>query len=124
MGLDWDAIRKNYTEAASPKELDGPFMDNGLLKGDTLRAINKANAQTVQSRSRKKPNAIPPQRSGGLRKNVLSDEAKDKICNLYTSGEAISKIAKTLGLSDNGVRRVLKIRGVYQAGRDLGRRYD
>lgn len=101
-GLDWNAIRKDYAEKATPEELDGPFDERGNLKGSRAEAINRA------ERFRGSRGAPPRRFDHGEAARLYADEKLK-----------VRDIAERMGVSQTPIREALKAAGVYDPRRDV-----
>lgn len=103
-GLNWDLIRNEFMEKASPEEREAQ-------EASYRRPMGERIAKPVKPQSER---AKPP--------NALSSDVIEQIINYYKVGQKVTWIGKEVGVSDATVRKHLVNAGVYDATRDRSRK--
>ena len=116
-GLDWDKIRKEYAEKASPEELaNSPFDENGNLKSSKTKQFNTEAAEQQEKANRKsraKDKPMTRAQAGAMASKkrgagvLLPQVEKDAMAQLYREGLPIRVIAARVARSQETVRKVL-----------------
>lgn len=105
-GLNWDWIRDDYLQRASPDEAAAQ-----------LRSLSKSWGSVPL---KPKPKTAS-EKAKENHPNAVSSETIELICDYYSAGNRVPWIAKELNVTEATVRRYLREAGTYEPNRDRKR---